>query len=52
MMKKNYFSAIGPRSWRPGKISASGFEVSTVVETIAMYHPFCATMFELETHEM
>jgi hypothetical protein len=29
-------SSTLPRSWRPGRISRSGTEVSTMVETMAM----------------
>lgn len=37
------FCLIGPSKSKPGLISASGFFVSTVVDTIAMNHPFAAT---------
>ena len=47
-----YFSVMCPRSCKAGWISASGFAVSTVVYTLAMYQPLGATWFELDTHEM
>lgn len=50
--KLTNFSVIGPNNCNPGKISASGLFVSTVVETIAIYHPLGATIFALDTKEI
>ena len=49
---KTYLSTTVPRSWRPGRISRSGTEVSTMVETSAIQTSLAATLCEADTAAM